>query len=97
MGQQRDTVHCQAKEKDGGMSIYEGRKDDNGKLRFDLLPPDALHELVRVYTQGAVKYDPRNWERGITFGRVFAALMRHLWAWWGGEEKIGRASCRERV
>lgn len=68
------------------MNEPEGRKDDSGKLRFDLVPPDALAELVRVYTVGAAKYAPRNWEQGISFGRVFAALMRHAWAWWRGEE-----------
>lgn len=66
--------------------MTEGRKDDFGKLRYDLIPPDALAELARVYTVGAAKYSPRNWEQGISFGRVFAALMRHTWAWWRGEE-----------
>lgn len=66
--------------------MSEGRKDDGGKLRFDLLPPDALRELVRVYTLGAVNYGPRNWETGISFGRIFAALQRHSWAWAEGEE-----------
>lgn len=66
--------------------IVEGRKDDGGKLRYDLLPPDALAELVRVYTVGAANYGPRNWERGIMMCRIFAALMRHSWAWFLGEE-----------
>lgn len=64
----------------------EGRKDDTGKLRYDLVPPDALAELVRVYTVGAARYGANNWERGISFGRIFAACMRHLWAFWRGEE-----------
>ena len=63
----------------------EGRKDDDGKARFDLLPPDALWEVVRVYTFGAGKYGDRNWEKGIRWGRVFAAICRHLFAWWLGE------------
>lgn len=68
-------------------TITEGRKDDGGKLRFDLVPPDALDELVRVYSVGAARYGDRNWERGISFGRIFAACMRHLWAFWRGQEK----------
>jgi hypothetical protein len=28
----------------------------------------------------------RNWELGMSWGRVFAALMRHMWAWWGGQK-----------
>lgn len=66
--------------------ITEGRKDDGGKLRYDLIPPDALTELVRVYSVGAARYGDRNWERGISFGRIFAALMRHAWAFWRGQE-----------
>jgi len=63
----------------------EGRKDDAGKLRYDLVPPAALEELVAVYTYGAKKYEDRNWEKGIEQGRIFAAIMRHLWSFWKGE------------
>ena len=60
-------------------------KYDNDKLRYDLLPVKPLEELARVYTIGAKKYGDRNWEKGLKFGRVFGALMRHAWAWWRGE------------
>lgn len=62
-----------------------GVKFDDGKLRWDLLPPEAMDEVVRVYTIGAKKYADRNWEKGLTWGRVFSAMMRHAWAWWRGE------------
>ena len=62
-----------------------GVKYDDGKPRYDLLPSDALEELVAVYTYGANKYRDRNWEVGMRWGRVFAATMRHLWAWMRGE------------
>lgn len=62
-----------------------GVKHDSGKARFDLLPVRPLQELATVYTIGAAKYADRNWEKGLAWGRVFAALMRHAWAWWGGE------------
>lgn len=35
---------------------------------------------------GAGKYAPRNWEQGITYSRVWSAAMRHLTAWWQGED-----------
>jgi hypothetical protein len=60
-----------------------GRKDDAGKTRLDLVPPELVFAVGRVLSFGAAKYEPRNWERGMSWGRVFAALMRHLWAWWG--------------
>lgn len=65
----------------------EGRKHDNDKPRFDLLPPTALREVAEVFSGGARKYDDRNWEMGIKYGRVFGAAQRHLWAWMGGEDK----------
>ena len=61
-------------------------KDDKGKLRYDLLPPDALEHLVKLYTDGANKYGERNWEKGMDHGRVFAALQRHAWKWAQGED-----------
>lgn len=62
----------------------EGRKDDGGKPRYDLLPPELLEATARVLTFGADKYGDRNWEKGMGWGRCFAALMRHMWAWWRG-------------
>ena len=62
-----------------------GVKMDSGKLRFDLIPPWALEMLAAVFTTGAMKYLDRNWEKGMRWGRIFAALNRHLWAFWRGE------------
>lgn len=59
-----------------------GVKHDEGKLAYDLVPPEAMHALSTILTFGATKYTARNWESGMRWGRVFAALMRHLWAWW---------------
>lgn len=64
----------------------EGRKDDAGKLPYDLLPPDAVEEILKVLQFGANKYAPRNWEKGMKWSRCFAALMRHMWAFWKGED-----------
>ena len=63
----------------------EAVKDDQGKLRYDLIPIQPLAELARVYTLGAVKYSDRNWEKGCNWGRIYGALMRHATAFWGGE------------
>ena len=63
-----------------------GYKDDNTKARMDLLPPDALVEIAKVFTRGADKYTARNWERGMDWGRLYAATMRHLNAFWSGED-----------
>lgn len=64
----------------------EGRKDDQDKTRMELLPPELLEATATVLTWGAVKYEDRNWERGMKWSRCFGALMRHMWAWWRGEK-----------
>lgn len=64
----------------------EGRKFDAGKLPWHLLPPDALDAVLRVLDYGADKYGARNWEKGMDWSRPFSALMRHMWAWWRGED-----------
>ena len=68
-------------------SPEKGIKHDQDKLRFDLFSPVALEEVAKVYTFGAKKYGDRNWEKGLKWGRVFGAIQRHLWAFWGGEDK----------
>lgn len=84
-----DTVVTTANPPQPGNAIYldatAGVKHDAGKLRFDLLPVEPLRELARVYTIGATKYADNNWRKGLAWGRVFAAMMRHAWSWWGGE------------
>lgn len=67
--------------------MVDGQKFDTGKTRVELFPGDALLAISQVLTFGAKKYSARNWEQGIAWGRVFGALMRHLWAWWQGESK----------
>jgi hypothetical protein len=62
--------------------LTEGTKDDDGKLRYDLVPVEALEEITKVLTFGIKKYEPRNWEKGLTYGRVYAALERHMKKWW---------------
>jgi hypothetical protein len=67
------------------VQVLEGRKDDTGKDPWDLLPWDAVREVVKVLAFGAKKYAPRNWEKGMAYSRLYAATMRHMIAWWDGE------------
>ena len=61
------------------------RKNDQGKLRYDLIPPECLRELAYVYTIGAKKYADDNWKNGLERQRIQAALMRHAEAARAGE------------
>ena len=78
----------------------EGRKDDGrgdltlaAKLRYDLIPVMPLADLAEVYTVGAAKYNDRNWEQGIKFSRILAAMFRHLESFRAGEDKDKESGC----
>lgn len=62
-----------------------GAKFDVDKVGVDMLPPAALVEIARVLDFGAKKYSSYNWANGIKFSRIYASLLRHIWAWWRGE------------
>jgi len=64
----------------------DGYKDKEGKIQLSLLPVEALEFIAMVSTQGAKRVAPRNWERGMNWSEVFDALLRHLFAYWRGED-----------
>ena len=72
-----------------------GVKDDQGKLRWDLLPWKAVQGLIRVMTFGAKKYTPNGW-RSVpdARSRYLAALLRHLYALNAGEKIDPESSLR---
>lgn len=63
----------------------QGHKDDAEKIRYELIPAGPLHLLACLYTFGSKKYADENWRKGLSFKRLFGALMRHAWAWMRGE------------
>lgn len=54
--------------------------------RFDLIPAGPLRMLAHLYGNGAEKYEARNWEKGYEWSLSFAAMQRHLWLFWSGED-----------
>jgi hypothetical protein len=69
-----------------GPPIVASIKHDKGKLPWDLLPVDAIEDIVAVLQYGAEKYAPRNWESpGFAYLRLWAAAIRHLMAWRRGD------------
>ena len=64
-----------------------GDKHDEGKIRFDLLPDDALTLIAEVLTQGASEYGDHNWEEGISASRLESAARRHMTRWKLGQTK----------
>ena len=78
-----------------------GTKHDTDKDPWDLLPWDAMCEIVKILAFGAKKYAPRNWEQGIGYSRLFAATQRHITSWWArqdndletGRSHLAHAAC----
>lgn len=54
--------------------------------RYDLIPKGPLHQYAEHLGRGAEKYEEHNWRRGYEWSKSFAALQRHVWAFWGGED-----------
>lgn len=64
---------------EGIIQTEEGFKLDEDKLRYDLVPSEALQEVVKVLTMGAKKYSDDNWKHVPDLQqRYYAACMRHL-------------------
>jgi hypothetical protein len=61
-------------------------RTNENKIRYDLCPAIAQREYAKVWTAGAIKYAPRNWEKGMPYSEVIASAMRHLEAIRLGEE-----------
>lgn len=54
--------------------------------RYDLLPPEALKAVAELYGRGAEKYEAHNWRKGYDWSLSFAAMQRHAWQFWNGED-----------
>lgn len=75
------------------------RRYNGGKLRYELIPHNALADLAEVYTKGAEKYTlyddngniiddgSDNWRKGQSWREVMASVKRHIQAWEAGEDK----------
>lgn len=61
-------------------------KNDGGKSRFSLIPLDSLLEINAVLDFGARKYDDHNWAKSESISRYYDACMRHLMAWFSGQD-----------
>lgn len=64
-------------------------KHDQGKLDWSLLPIDSVEEILKVLEFGKHKYAAWNWASngGFKYSRLFGSLLRHIFAWWRGEDR----------
>mgnify|MGYP000727862885 FL=1 len=54
------------------------RDIQEGKGRFDLIPPTALKRLAQVFEKGAIKYGDGNYLKGIPLSAFVDSAERHL-------------------
>ena len=68
------------------MAECKGIKFDSDKLRYDLVPWEAMDDVVAVLNHGARKYSPDNWKIvPEAKARYVAAGLRHMVARAKGE------------
>ena len=63
----------------------EGTKFDNGKPQWLLLYFPFFEEVVRVLELGKEKYGFKNYTKGLSYWRIFNAMIRHMVAMTYGE------------
>ena len=69
----------QAEKDDSKHGENEGIKHDKNKIRWDLLPFEVLHDVVRVLEFGEKTYGKNNWQNiENAHERLWNAAMRHL-------------------
>jgi len=66
----------------------EAKKYDGDKPRTDLLPVVPLLKTASVFGYGAKKYNDYNYANGdgLQWSRLYGACLRHMFAWWQGED-----------
>jgi len=67
----------------GGM-----REAQIGKGFWAGIPYEGMQRVALWYEQAAIKYGPRNWEKGISVTDCVSAIMRHIWKFaWGWKDE----------
>jgi hypothetical protein len=61
------------------------RDTQEGKGRMDLLPMRTLIRLAQHFEEGAKKYAPDNWRKGIPLRRYSDSALRHLFKFVRGD------------
>jgi len=57
----------------------------HGKGRYDLVSPIMIDRLAKLLERGAIKYDDRNWEKGMPLSVYMDSGMRHLYKFLEGQ------------
>lgn len=63
-----------------------GARYNHNKTRYDLIPLSTLKDCADVFSYGANKYAEWNWAKGMKWSVPYACALRHLQAWYEGED-----------
>ena len=64
------------------------------KPPMSAVPPVALIHLGQAMKDGRIKYGPMNWrETEVSSSVYYDALMRHVLAWWDGQDFAEDSGC----
>ncbi len=82
------------------IGVQNSYPDDNPKSvvgitkpPINLIPPTGIIVEAMAFKFGASKYGPFNWrEKGVAASIYYAAMMRHLFDWWDGEDLASDSS-----
>ena len=78
-----DILHKKTEEK----KDEPGKRFDEGKIDYHLMPTPFLVEFAKLYTAGAIKYDPENWRKGMSYSRMIRCVWSHWLQWLCGIKK----------
>lgn len=57
------------------------------KPPLHLVPPTGILHEAMAFLEGGIKYGPYNWREKAVIASIYvSACMRHIDAWWDGEE-----------
>lgn len=71
----------------------QGLRYNEGKNRLDLVPPEWVWALGDVTTKGSIKYEERNWEKGMKWSTMVGCMLRHAYKWLTGETYDPETGC----
>lgn len=60
------------------MEENQGKRFNEGKAKWSLVPQSALLPMVEVLEFGAQKYDAHNWMKGLSITEICESMKRHL-------------------
>lgn len=83
---------CGENVRDDGCAVSIWRCD---MFRYDLIPPKGVEAVAAACAEGASKYSPYNWERGMGAADILNHALRHVYKFLDGdrsEDHLGHAA-----